>query len=153
MAKRKKTTKATSVRTQVIRTPAPIVRVSAPRAPARRAAPKRRRRSSGRVGGGGGRSPRALVNPALAGGAVGLLVKSGLIDKVPNIPVIGRVGAAAIGLNYFGGSSPLMRDMAHGLAFLAGYQLTHDGSISGDDDFATMGYEEDESDSEMVEDE
>lgn len=143
--------RTSSVRTQVIRTPAPIVRVSAPRAlPARRQAPRRRRRVGG-FGGGGGGKVRSLVNPALAGGAVGMLVKSGLIDKLPAIPVIGRLGAAAIGLSYFGGNSPLVRDMSHGLAFLSGYQLTHDGSISGDDDFSTMGLDTMGDEDEVVE--
>jgi hypothetical protein len=148
MAKRRKSKSAAVGRTTIVRAPAPIVRVSAPRAAVARRAPRRRRSS---VGGGGGMSGvKSLVNPALAGGGVGLLVKSGMIEKLPAIPVIGRIGAAAIALKYFGGSSPMMNDMARGCAFLAGYQLTSTGTIQGDDDEAAFvtpvddGYADDE---------
>lgn len=132
MAKRrKKSTQATRTvnRTQIVRTPAPIVKVTQARAPA-----VRRRSSRRRVGGGGGGGGgiRSLVNPALAGGGVGLLVKSGMIDKLPEIPVVGRIGAAAIALKFFGGGSALVNDMAKGCAFLAGYQMTTEGKIHGD---------------------
>jgi hypothetical protein len=79
----------------------------------------------------------ALMRPALAGGGVGLLVKSGMLEKLPSIPVIGRIGAGALILNHFGKSNPFMRDMAHGMAFLAGYQLTAEGSIHGDEEYVT----------------
>ncbi len=136
MAKRKKSRSATRTinRTQIVRTPAPIVRVSAPRAaPVKRKSYRRRR--GGSVGGGGGMSRvRALASPAMAGGAVGLLIKSGMIDKLPEIPVFGRIGTAAIGMAYFGGGGGIIYDMAKGLAFLSGYQLSTEGKIHGDED-------------------
>src|SRR6185503_16165486 len=98
MAKRRKTKNATaSSRTQIIRTPAPIVRVSVPQqraAVVQRRAP--RRHSGGSSGGMAG--VKSLAQPALAGGAVGLVVKSGFVDKMPDIPIVGRVGSAAIAL-------------------------------------------------------
>ena len=93
MAKRKrKTTAARSApRTQIIRTPAPIVRVSAPRA----AAPVKRRSSlRRRASAVGGFVSQHNIDMAIAGGMVGFAVKSGLIDKLPAIPLIGRIGTA-----------------------------------------------------------
>ena len=139
MAKRRKkssSARASSPRTQIVRTPAPIVNVRNT-LPAK-AKTKHRRRSGGSVGGGSG--VRSLVNPALAGGAVGMLVKSGMLEKLPVIPVVGQIGAAAIGLSYFGGNHPMAREMARGCAFLAGFQLTSVGSVTGDDDVPADGY-------------
>lgn len=130
MAKRKTSTAIT--RTQIIRAPAPIVRVSVPRAaPAARV--KRRSSSNGR---GGGFMSRPIVNMGIAGMGVGIAVKSGLMDKLPEIPVIGRIGTAALILDYYGkhGGGDMVRNAAVGCAFLAGYQMGTVGKIEGDDD-------------------
>lgn len=74
------------------------------------------------------------MQPALAGGAVGLLVKSGMVAKLPDIPVVGRIGAAAVVLSLVGKSHPMAREMARGCAFLAGYQMGSVGKIDGEGD-------------------
>jgi hypothetical protein len=116
------------------RAPAAIV-VSAPRRRAR-AAPRRRarrRRSSGGVGGGivGGN----LIPMALGGALYGFAVKSGYVDKLPAVPMLGRTGTAALLLNYWGrhGGGQLVKSAGVAAAVLAGYQLGHEGKITGDD--------------------
>ena len=134
MAKKKRA--ATRTTTKIIRVggssaPAPIIRVAAPRA----APVRRRRRSSG-----GGRSSVGglVTNETLqmfGGGALyGFAVKSGLVAKLPAIPIIGRTGTAAIALDYFSrhGGGPWAAKAARAAACIAGYQLTHDGTIQGD---------------------
>ena len=134
MAKRRRATTSTTkiVRVAAPRSPAPIIRVSAPsaRAPARRH--HRRRRH------GGGRSPTGLVSNesfqlALGGCVYGLAVKSGLVAKLPEIPLLGRTGTAAIVLDYWGrhGGGNVVRNAAHAAAAIAGYQLGAEGKISG----------------------
>lgn len=130
--KRRKKTSNASARTTIVRSPAPIIRVSAPRTTIARRT-RRARRHLG-VGGGGSGRVRALINPALAGGGVGLLIKSGMVDKLPEIPVVGRIGSAAIVLAYVGGGSGMIHEMAKGCAFLAGYQMMAEGKIHGDED-------------------
>ncbi len=135
MAKRRRSTSTTTriVRVAAPRSPAPIIRVSAPsaRAPARRH--HRRRRHSG-----GGRSPSGLVSNesfqlAIGGAVYGLAVKSGLVAKLPEIPILGRTGTAAIVLDYWGrhGGGNVVRNAAHAAAAIAGYQLGAEGKISG----------------------
>lgn len=135
MAKRRRraTTSTTKiVRVAAPRSPAPIIRVSAPsaRAPARRH--HRRRRH------GGGRSPSGLVSNesfqiALGGFAYGLAVKAGFVAKLPEIPLLGRTGTAAVLLDYWGrhGGGNVVRNAAHAAAAISGYQLGAEGKISG----------------------
>lgn len=138
MAKRKmrRPSSATSVKVVKVaaaRSPAPIIRVAAPRAPARR---KHRRRSSS----GGGRShaggliSNESVQMAIGGALYGFAVKSGFVAKLPEIPVLGRTGTAAIVLDYWSrhGGGKFARSAAHAAAAIAGYQLGSEGKISGD---------------------
>lgn len=129
MAKTKR--RSSTTRTQIIRTPAPIVRVTAPRA----APVKRRRWFRQRAAQVGGIASQHNIDMALAGAAVGFAVKEGWIDKLPAIPVVGRIGAAAIALDYFSrhGGGPFARRGALACAVLAGYQLGNEGTIHGDD--------------------
>lgn len=140
MAKKRRT----ATKTKIIRVgspaKAPIIKVSAPRAaPAKR---RHRRRSSG--GGGariGGLVSSETVQMAVGGAIYGFLVKSGMIAKLPAIPILGRTGTAALALDYWGrhggGRYPLTA--ARAAAAIAGYQLGHDGTIQGLDDAATPG--------------
>jgi cytochrome bd-type quinol oxidase subunit 2 len=109
------------------RAPAAIV-VRTRSAPAKRKRHHRRRSSSGFGFGGGG-----LIAHGMGGFAFGYLVKGGYIDKLPDVPVIGRTGAAAIGLNYFSkhGGGALAGNMARAAAVLAGYQLGTEGRVHG----------------------
>lgn len=139
MAKRRRRT-ATRGATKIIRvgssSPAPIIRVQTPRAPAVRH--HRRRRS--RSGGGGGRShagglvSNESVQMAIGGAMYGFAVKSGIVAKLPEIPLLGRTGTAALILDYWSrhGGGRFARSAAHAAAAIAGYQLGAEGKISGD---------------------
>lgn len=146
MAKRRKraaTTRAPA--TKIIKAAAPIIRVSAPRAaPARRrSAP--RRRSSGAGGHLGGIISNEAIQMAIGGALYGYAVKSGVIAKLPAIPVLGRTGTAAILLDYWArhGGGQIAHRAARAAAAIAGYQLGNEGKISGDltttGDFVTTG--------------
>lgn len=150
MAKKRR---SSATKTKIIRVAspaakAPIIRVSAPRAaPARRRT--RRRRSSG-GGGGGGRALGGIISNetvqmAIGGALYGYAVKSGIVGKLPAIPVLGRTGTAAILLDYWSrhGGGPYAARAARAAGAIAGYQLGHEGVISGDftmgDDATTPG--------------
>jgi len=88
-----------------------------------------------------------LVGHAMGGALFGFAVKSGYVAKLPAIPVIGRTGTAAILLHYFSkhGGGQLAGKAAMAAAVLAGYQLGHEGAVTGMDTmgdmdgFSTMG--------------
>jgi hypothetical protein len=120
---------ATIVRT--VRAPAPVIRIAQPRAIAPRT-PKRRGRRRSTVGAAAGGDPMRM---ALAAGLYGLAEKSGILDKLPAVPVIGKKGTAALVLWYWGrhGGGPWVRQGAVVAAVLAGYQLGREGTVSGDE--------------------
>lgn len=110
------------------RTPAPIIKVSAPRA---LRAPKvhRRRRS----GGGQGNTKDTMVKMAMGGAAIAFIEKSAI--NIPTIPVLGRTGTIAVAAYFFGGKKPgLVRDIAIAAATLAAYEMARDGKIAGEDE-------------------
>lgn len=76
---------------------------------------------------------------AVGGALYGYAVKSGLVAKLPAIPVLGRTGTAAILLDYWSrhGGGQIVHRAARAAAAIAGYQLGHEGQISGD--FVTSG--------------
>ena len=138
MAKRKRRAAATKtkiIRVGAARAAAPIIKVSAPRA-----APARRRRSRRRSSGGGGRAglggivSNETVQMAVGGALYGFAVKSGIVAKLPAIPILGRTGTAAILLDYWSrhGGGQYAGRAARAAAAIAGYQLGHDGTIQGD---------------------
>lgn len=134
MAKRRTAARTT---TKIIRvggsSPAPIVRIAAPRAvPAKRRRHSRRRHGGGRIG--GGLISNESVQLAIGGALYGYAVKSGIIAKLPALPLLGRTGTAAIVLDYFGrhGGGQLCTKAAHAAAAIAGYQLGSEGTITGD---------------------
>lgn len=71
---------------------------------------------------------------AIGGALYGYAVKTGLVAKLPAIPVLGRTGTAAILLDYWArhGGGPLAHRAARAAAAIAGYQLGAEGQISGD---------------------
>jgi hypothetical protein len=88
-AKARRSSGSTAGRTTIVRTPAPIVRVSAPRAPK-----VKRRRSSGKSRGGllggvlsGGRGSRTAI--VIGSAALGYASKEKWLEK---LPVIGKAG-------------------------------------------------------------
>jgi hypothetical protein len=133
MARRKTKTAIQTIR--VPRAAGPqIIKVQAPRAPAKRKAPRRRRRQS-TIGAFGGAASRSNIDVAIGGGLYGLAVKAGLIDKLPAIPIVGRTGTAAILLTYAsqrGMGGELVKRMAIAASVLAGYQLGTEGKVLGD---------------------
>ena len=122
--------------TKIVRAPAQIIKVQAPRAPAKRKATRRRRRSSGSSMGGavGGLISSEAIQMAVGGALYGYAVKSGVVAKLPPIPVLGRTGTAAILLDYWArhGGGQIAHRAARAAAAIAGYQLGHEGTISGD---------------------
>lgn len=136
MAKRRKRTASKSGGTKIVRvgSPAPIIKVSAPRAPARRRSHRRRRSSGGSRGHMGGIVSNEAVQMAVGGAIYGFAVKSGLVAKLPEIPLLGRTGTAAILLDYFSrhGGGHLASRAARAAAAIAGYQLGAEGKITGD---------------------
>lgn len=71
---------------------------------------------------------------AIGGALYGYAVKSGLVAKLPAIPVLGRTGTAAILLDYWArhGGGQIAHRAARAAAAIAGYQLGAEGKISGD---------------------
>lgn len=133
MAKRRRRATASRTTTKIVRvgSAAPIVRVTAPRAIVRR----RARRSSG--GGGriaGGLISNESVQMAIGGLIYGFARKSGIIEKLPALPLIGRTGTAAIVLDYFArhGGGQLALRASRAAAAISGYMLGMEGSIAGD---------------------
>lgn len=135
MAKRRRRVAAAATTTRIVRvgSPAPIVRVTAPR-PVRRRRGGRRRSGGGRIG--SGLISNETVQMAIGGVAYGYAVKLGIVEKLPAIPIIGRTGAAALLLDYASrhGGGELCRRASRAAAAIAGYQLGHEGKITGDAD-------------------
>jgi len=131
VAKRRTRARVPATRS-IVRTvsaPAPIIRVSAPRA-----APKTggKRRRGGKGGGGGALSTERVFAAALGGGVLGLVDK--MFPNLPTIPVLGKAGTIAA-IAYFlakGKGSGIARDTCLAGASIAGYQLGAQGKISGD---------------------
>lgn len=130
--KRRVVSSRESVTTRIVKAPAPIIRVSAPRAPAKLVRRRRARRSSGPNL--GGLISNETIQMAIGGALYGYAVKSGIVAKLPAIPVVGRTGTAAILLDYWSrhGGGQLAHRAARAAAAIAGYQLGAEGKISGD---------------------
>jgi hypothetical protein len=107
----------------VVRAPAPIVRVSAPRA-------SKAKKHHRRHGGGRGGKNSVLANAA-AGFILGKLDTSA--TSIPTIPVLGRAGTLAAALYYY--NKPIFgfsaRELAGGFAAIAAYEYSTKGSVSG----------------------
>ena len=102
---------------------APIIRVVAPRAPAK-AKVKHRRKS-------GGHSQKTRVfATAAAGLALGFFDKSAA--AIPTIPILGRAGTVCAALYFFAPPTGMLADLMIASAAIAGYELGQKGSISGD---------------------
>jgi hypothetical protein len=73
------------------------------------------------------------VKAAVTAAVIGLAEKSGILDNLPEVPMVGRKGTVAI-LAYFWakrGGGGLARDVALVCAALAGYDWGKTGSITG----------------------
>lgn len=130
MAKRTATRAVQVYRAPPAQSSSPVIRISTPK-PAK--AP--RRRSSG--GAGGAQShQKNLVGVIVGAGLIGMLKKSGTLDKIPSLPVVGRIGALAIGAHFWAknGGGALARDVSLAAGAIAAYQMGSNGSIDGEDD-------------------
>jgi hypothetical protein len=116
------------------RAAAPVIRISAPRSIAGPKKRHHRRSSSSSSDASGGKN--ALFAHAIGGAALGYAEKSGILAKVPQIPMLGAKGSFAC-IGYFLGFTKkkgIIRDAIMASAVLAGYEMGKDGKISGDDD-------------------
>ena len=83
----------------------------------------------------GGIASGGALGYAVGGALYGFAVKSGWVQKLPAIPIVGRTGTAAILLDYLarrGIGGDMTRKAASAAAVLAGYQLGSTGVITGD---------------------
>lgn len=138
MAKRRRSSSLRVVNVGAPRAAAPIIRIASPRAPV----VKRKRGRSRTRGGIGGLVSQHNIDAAIGGALYGFAVKSGYVDKLPAIPIVGRTGTAAILLDYLShhGGGAMCRKAAIAAAVLAGYQLGSEGAIHGD--LQTMGQDD-----------
>jgi len=130
MAKRRSSGRTTT-RTQIIkavpiRTPQPIIRVSAPRA-----APSRKHHRKGRRHGGGGSTKGKLIATGIAGYVLGMVDKSG--TAIPTVPMLGRAGTVAAAAYFLGKGRGIWGDVALAAIAIAGYEMGSTGKIAGAD--------------------
>ena len=126
--KRKRTTSTAIVRAVPIRTPAPIIRVQAPRAPV---AKKRHHRRRG-GGSSGAFNPASMQSHAVGGFLYGIVEKNfGAV--IPTLPIIGRAGSIAIACYLFGGRGAhgVVGEVGKAAAVIAGYQFGTTGQVAG----------------------
>jgi len=73
------------------------------------------------------------VKAAITAGIVGMIEKSGVLDNLPEIPVVGRKGTIAIVAWYWSrhGGGHIARDVALVTAAICGYQYGREGKIDG----------------------
>lgn len=109
---------------------APVIKVNVPRA----APPAKKKRRGG--GGGGGGGDKNVIGVGVAAGLLGMAKNAGYLEKLPNIPIVGRIGAAGIAAHIWSknGGGALARDIKMACLVIAAYQLGTQGSIDGEDD-------------------
>jgi hypothetical protein len=112
-----------------LRPTVPTIRIATPRSVAVRAPVRHRRRARGR---GGGRSVTP-IHAAVVGLVIGMAEKSGVLEKLPEIPVLGKLGTTAVALAIWSryGAPPMVRDAAMVCAALAGHEFGREGKITG----------------------
>jgi len=106
----------------------PTLRIAMPRpANLARTAPRRHPR---RASGGSQLTP---VKVAITAVVIGMAEKAKLLDSLPEIPIVGRKGAVALGAYYWArhGGGQLARDVCICMAAICGYEYGLEGSISG----------------------
>lgn len=77
-----------------------------------------------------------IMNVMLAAGAAGMAKKAGLLDSLPSLPVVGRVGAGAVLAHFWAknGGGHFAKHVSIALASVAAYQMASKGEIDGDED-------------------
>lgn len=134
MAKKKTQTRSSQAIVVRERSPAPIIRVSAPRA----TPVKHKRRRKG--GGGGGSRSIGSATGAMSGTKSGSLALGGFIygyleknvTQIPTLPLIGKSGAIALIAYFMGGKNPgIIADIGNAASVIAGYSFGSTGRVSG----------------------
>lgn len=135
MAKRK-TAHANQSRAIVVRerSPAPIIKVSAPRAAPVKKGKRRRHHGGGRssaIGSAtGAMSATKSGSLALGGFIYGYIEKN--VPQVPTLPLIGKSGAIALIAYFMGGKNPgIIADIGNAASVIAGYSFGSTGRVSG----------------------
>lgn len=124
------------VRVGAPRAASPIIRIATSQVKRRFGSRRRVRRTASQFG---GFVSQHNIDGFLGGVMYGYAVRQGWVDKLPNVPLIGRTGAAAIGLDYISKrGAPFLRKAAIAASVLSGYQLGHDGKITGDEDVSGL---------------
>jgi len=138
MAKKKNKIRTTTTAIVPVRAAAPVARVAPTqivvRTPAAGGSLTKKKKGSSvrRSSGGSGRSAGFLGLPAdataalAAGAVVGILKKTGIMEQIPRLPYVGRIGAAAIAAHLISKQtgSGVVKDVRNALAVLAAFQLT-----------------------------
>jgi hypothetical protein len=124
MAKRARTAPRTS--TSIIRAPAPIIRVSAPRA-----APKHKEKGHRRSGAAGGSLSKRAMGALVGGWVLGYVDKN--FPTLPVIPMLGKAGTIAAGAYLLATKMHVKfaADVALAAASVAGYEMSTTGHILG----------------------
>jgi len=125
MAKRRASSTAI-VRAFPVRSPAPVIRIAAPRAlPAKKTHRRRGAASTGITG-------KTLIGAGIGGAALGFIEKT--FPNLPTMPIIGRTGTIAIAAYMISkrGGGGIARDIALAAAVLTGYQIGKTGTVAGD---------------------
>lgn len=89
------------------------------------------RRAGRRLAASGAMTPIAA---AVTSAGIGFAEKSGLLDNLPTVPVLGRKGTLAVAAwawGRFAGGGKIARDVCVVAAALAGYEYGKLGSVSG----------------------
>lgn len=129
MAKRRTSSSHAIVRAVPVRTPAPIIRVQAPRAPATHHKKKGGHR---RRGGASQSLNQASLQSHAVGGFLYGVVEKNFGAQIPTLPVVGRAGAIALGCYFLGkGKSGMVADLGKAAAVIAGYQFGTTGKVAG----------------------
>lgn len=127
MAKRKTASRAPArVRVAQPRQGVVVVRESRPA--------KVARRLGGRRTGVAGSSLQSDIRKMAIGGAGVGFIEKYLGATLPNIPLIGRKGAIALGVYMFKPKAGLLRDVGIAAAALSGYQFAKENKIDGEYD-------------------
>lgn len=116
------------------RSPAPIIKMSAPRA-----APVKKHKRKRGGGGGGGKSIGSATGAmsatksgglALGGFIYGYIEKN--VPQVPTLPLIGKSGAIALIAYFMGGKQAgIIADIGNAASVIAGYSFGSTGRVSG----------------------
>lgn len=73
------------------------------------------------------------VKAAITAAVLGMAEKSGVLDKLPEVPFVGRKGALALITYYWArhGGGQIARDVCLVTSALVGYEFGKEGTVTG----------------------